>query len=142
MTDSPDRDLPVTAADNPDQITLPAVKEERAMSGHCCQGKSAPIHRILLCISGSSSPSRDTLFAARLVSLLNKQSEITVLHVMSQISAGPGGRDEWQLFAGAAELIHNHAPEGELMKQDIQLLERSPAYISPKIRHGLVVEEI
>lgn len=106
------------------------------------RGKVDPIQRILLCITGASSPSSHTLFVARLVSLLDEQSEITVLHVMSQISAGPGARDEWQLSAGAAELIHNHAPEGELMKQDIQLLEQSPARISPKIRHGLVVEEI
>jgi nucleotide-binding universal stress UspA family protein len=106
------------------------------------RGKVGPIQRILICTTGASSLSRYTSCVARLVSLLDEQSEVTVLHVMSQISAGPGARNEWQLSAGAAELIHNHAPEGELIKQEIQLLEQSPARISPKIRHGLVVEEI
>ena len=101
-----------------------------------------PIQRILLCASGANSPSRHTLFTAQLISLLGGQCEITVLHVMSQISAGPVTPDEWQLYAGAAELIKEHEPEGELLQQDILALTRADVRVRPRVRHGPIVEEI
>lgn len=105
------------------------------------KGKTGPIHRILLCDSGAESPSLLDRFTAQLVDLIGNQEEITVLHVMSQISAGPGVRGA-QLRAGAEELIENHTPEGELLERDIQILERLGTHPQPKVRHGLVVNEI
>jgi nucleotide-binding universal stress UspA family protein len=73
--------------------------------------------------------------------LLEGEEEITVLHVMSQISAGPGVRGK-QLRASAEELIQEHAPEGELLALDLQILGKPGITARPKVRHGLVLDEI
>jgi nucleotide-binding universal stress UspA family protein len=105
------------------------------------KGKIEPIRRILLCDSGAQSSSLLNCFVEQLADLLKDEEEITVLHVMSQISAGPGvsGR---QLRANAEELIKEHSPEGQLLEQDMQLLQRLNIHARPKVRHGLVVDEI
>jgi nucleotide-binding universal stress UspA family protein len=105
------------------------------------KGKIGPIDRILLCDSGLDQPSLLSRFNAQLAELIEGAEEITVLHVMSQISAGPGIRGQ-QLRADAEELIELRAPEGELLEQDIQLLEQLNLHPRPKVRHGLVVDEI
>jgi nucleotide-binding universal stress UspA family protein len=105
------------------------------------KGKTGPIHRILLCDSGADSPSLLDRFTAQLADLIGNEEEVTVLHVMSQMSAGPGVRGT-QLRAAAEELIEKHTPEGELLERDIQTLEQLNVHPRPKVRHGLVVEEI
>ncbi len=105
------------------------------------KGKVDPIHRILLCDSGAESLSLLNRFIARLPTLVEGEVELTILHVMSQMTAGPGipGR---QLRADAEELIREHTPEGELLEQDIRILQQSNLHPQAKIRHGLVVDEI
>ncbi len=105
------------------------------------KGRVGPIRRILLCDSGAESTSLLNRFTARLPALVEGEVSVTVLHVMSQMAAGPGipGR---QLRADAEELIRQHTPEGELLEQDVRLLERANLHPQPKIRHGLVVSEI
>jgi nucleotide-binding universal stress UspA family protein len=121
------------------------------------KGRVGPIHRILLCDSGAAcpepgrragpsmglngGPSVISRFTASLAELFAGQEEITVLHVMSQMSAGPGIKGA-QLRAGAEELIAGHAPEGRLFERDLQALERLGLHPRPKVRHGLVVDEI
>ncbi len=105
------------------------------------KGRIGPIHRILLCDSGAESISLLNRFIARLPALVEGDIEITVLHVMSQMTAGPGIRGR-QLRANAEELIQEHTPEGELLEQDVQILQKSNLRPQPKIRHGLVVAEI
>lgn len=105
------------------------------------KGRIGPIRRILLCDSGLREPSLLSRFSTQLPELINSQEEVTVLHVMSQISAGPGVRGE-QLRAEADQLIAKHAPEGELLVQDIQTLEQLSVQARPKVRHGFVVDEI
>jgi nucleotide-binding universal stress UspA family protein len=129
------------------------------------KGKIGPIRRILLCDSGSRDPSvglpATTLPAASPwtgdmgapgtsilsrftelpIHLLDSTGEIVVLHVMSQISAGPGVRGK-QLRSGTEELLKEHAPEGELLQRDIEALDRWGIRAWAKVRHGLVVEEI
>jgi nucleotide-binding universal stress UspA family protein len=105
------------------------------------KGRVGPIHRILLCDSGAQSISLLNRFTARLPALVEGEVEVTVLHVMSQMVAGPGIPGE-QLRADAAELIRQHAPEGELLERDVRLLEQANLNPQPKIRHGLVVAEI
>lgn len=116
--------------------------------GKCAVDSVHPIKRILLCDSGAeislANPGvRSSVlerFAGRLAGLF-QGAEITVLHVMSQISAGPGvvGR---QLRASATELIEGRTPEGELFKRDVQALARLGLCCHPKVRHGMVVDEI
>lgn len=105
------------------------------------KGKIGPVQRILLCDSGIEQPSLLNRFRRQLPELIKGEEEVTVLHVMSQISAGPGVRGQ-QLRARAEELIEAHAPEGELLKRDIHILQQLNAKPQPKVRHGLVVDEI
>jgi nucleotide-binding universal stress UspA family protein len=127
------------------------------------KGKTGPIERILLCDSGSRDPSvglpSTTLGTGRRgrtgeatpsvlnrfmklpVDLLDGTGEIVVLHVMSQMSAGPGVVGK-QLRSGPEELIAERAPEGELLQRDTKMLERLGLRAHAKVRHGLVVEEI
>lgn len=119
--------------------------------------KTGPIVRILVCDSGAQGPLADlgavtpdrpaeippllARFTAQLADLLQGEEEVTVLHVMSQISAAPGIRDT-QLRAEAEDLIEQHAPEGEMLERDIGTLQHPGVRVWPKIRHGLVVDEI
>jgi nucleotide-binding universal stress UspA family protein len=105
------------------------------------KGKIGPPLHILLCDSGADSRTLLGRFTAQLAELLTAETEVTVLHVMSQISAGPGVSDR-QLRADAEELIEKHTPEGELLEQDIQFLQQRNLHPRPKVRHGLVVDEI
>jgi len=105
------------------------------------KGKIGPPQRILLCDSGADSLTLLSRFTTQLAELLTAETDVTILHVMSQISAGPGVSGQ-QLRADAEELIKRRAPEGELLEQDIQFLQRHNLHTRPKVRHGLVVDEI
>jgi nucleotide-binding universal stress UspA family protein len=99
-----------------------------------------PLKRILMCDSGAEN-SVLRRFVLQVADMLEGEEEITVLHVMSQISAGPGvpGR---QLRADVQELIAENAPEGRLLAQNLRLLSRQGIHPIAKVRHGLVVDEI
>jgi len=105
------------------------------------KGTVGPIRRILLCDSGAETRSILSRFTAQLADLLEGEEEVTVLHVMSQISASPGVEGR-QLRASAEELIAQSAPEGKLLERNIQILKRPGIHPQPKVRHGLVVDEI
>ncbi|UCF61101.1 MAG: universal stress protein [Anaerolineaceae bacterium] len=105
------------------------------------KGRFNPIQRILLCDSGAKSPSSITQFASKLAEQIEGQEQITILHVMSQISAGPGVVSG-QLRAEAEDLIQEDTPEGKLLRQDVHILRESSISSVPKVRHGLVVDEI
>lgn len=99
-----------------------------------------PARRILMCDSGAEN-SVLRRFTLQVAELMAGEEEITILHVMSQISAGPGipGR---QLRADVQELIADDAPEGRLLAKDLRLLDRRGIHPTAKVRHGLVVDEI
>jgi nucleotide-binding universal stress UspA family protein len=106
------------------------------------KGEPRAILRILVCDSGAVAPTvLERLSDTGLLRLLGPATEVTVLHVMSQISAAPGvvGRE---LDADADELIREHAPEGVLLEHDVEVLERDGLHPQPKVRHGFVVDEI
>lgn len=105
------------------------------------KGKARSFHRFLLCDSGAGGTSLLSRFTSQFDEILEGQEEITVLHVMSQMSAGPGVKGE-HLRANAEALIEVYAPEGDLLKQDIQVLRKSGIQSTPKVRHGLVLDEI
>jgi len=120
--------------------TVKKVLEQAPCPVIIAKGKVGPVRRILLCDSGAESVSLLDRFTTRLASLA-RDPGITVLHVMSQISAGPGvvGR---QLRADAEELMREHTPEGTLLERDVQILERLNLHPDTKVRHGFVVTEI
>lgn len=103
--------------------------------------EARPIRSVLFCDSGDkSSPILDR-FSAILNDLMAGDGDVTIFHVMSQISAGPGVRGN-QLRAGADQLIQEHSPEGEILERDIQKLEHLGVQLHTKVSHGLVVDEI
>ncbi len=105
------------------------------------KGKVGPLDRLLLCEGGSEDNPLVARFVAQMPGLATDTEEITVLHVMSQISAGPGIRGN-HLRASASELIREHSPEGRVLENDLQILAERCANCRPKVRHGLVVDEI
>jgi nucleotide-binding universal stress UspA family protein len=125
----------------PPGSTTTQVAEHAPCPVLAAKGKLGVIHRILLCDSGFRGPSLLSRFTTQLADLLEGEEEVTVLHVMSQISAGPRVEGR-QLSETAAELIAERAPEGELLEGDLQVLERPGIHPRPQVRHGLVVDEI
>lgn len=97
--------------------------------------------QILICDSGSEKAAAIYSFIDDFFEPWKKDLEITVLHVMSQISASPGIPGK-ELRSGAEQLIENQTPEGKLLQQGIQHLQEAGFNARPKIRHGLVIEEI
>lgn len=105
------------------------------------KAEARKLDHILLCDSGVQSPPLLQLVRTRLPGLLAEATEVTVLHVMSQISARPGVRGK-DLRASAEELIAEQTPEGELLERDVEILQQMALAPKPKVRHGLVVDEI
>jgi nucleotide-binding universal stress UspA family protein len=99
------------------------------------------LKRILICDSGVRSPSLLQLFHERLPKILTQATEVTILHVMSQILAAPG-INEQDLQASAEELIRKQTPEGIILAQNMAFLEDLGLNVKAIIRHGLVIDEI
>jgi len=121
--------------------TVLDVVERAPCSVIVARGECRPWRRILLCDSGAHSPSLSHHFLRQLKPVLAANTAVTVLHVMSQIAAGPH-IDNHQLYADAETLIRDHAVEGEWLLQDLRMLERLPLQTQAKVRHGFVVDEI
>jgi nucleotide-binding universal stress UspA family protein len=117
------------------------VAEHVSCSVIITKGKARPIKRILLCDSGAEDSSSLSRFTCQLAKALVGEEQITVLHVMSQISAGPGVIGV-QLRANAEELIKERAPEGAMLQRNLKTLDRPGIHPYPKVRHGLVEDEI
>jgi nucleotide-binding universal stress UspA family protein len=117
------------------------VAEHAPCSVVIVRGMARSVHRILLCDSGVEGSSLLSRLIVQLAAVLEGEEDVTVLHVMSQVSAGPGVRGK-HLRAGAEELIQEHTPEGELLEHDINMLDVPGIHPTPKVRHGLVVDEI
>lgn len=103
--------------------------------------EARPIDRILICDSGAHSPTLLQQFRKRLPEILRSASDVTVLHVMSQISAAPGVRGE-DLYFTAEQLMEARTPEGTMLLQDLTYLKEMDLRLHAKVRHGLVVDEI
>ena len=119
------------------------IAEQAACSVIIIRGKigAGPIRNVLLCDSGAGGSTLVLKLNTKLAGLLNREQDITILHIMSQINAGSDVYGE-QLYAGADELIKAHAPEGDLLHQDMQTFTQLGIRSRPKVRHGLVVDEI
>jgi len=88
-----------------------------------------------------AEPNLSQRFSQQFPELLAQASNVTVLHVMSQMAAAPGVVGQ-QLLADVAELMTAHSPEGDILTHDVQLLSKIDMDVEPIVRHGLVVEEI
>jgi nucleotide-binding universal stress UspA family protein len=119
------------------------IAEHAACSVMIVRGKIGkdPIRNVLFCDSGAGGSTLVQKLNTKLAGLLNGEQDITILHIMSQISAGPEIHGK-QLCSDAEELIEAHTPEGDLLSQDVQNFARLGIRSRPKVRHGLVVDEI
>lgn len=117
------------------------VAENVPCSAIVFKGKAKPIRRILLCDSGAGKASVLSRFTAQLARILPGDENVTILHVMSQISAGPGVPGK-NLRANTDELIEEHTLEGLIVEADVKALLDLGIHSSPMVRHGLVVDEI
>ncbi|MCB0012128.1 MAG: universal stress protein [Anaerolineales bacterium] len=121
--------------------TAERVVEHAPVPVIIAKGEVQAAHRVLLCDSGVQSPSLLSRFSGQIPDLIGRGQVVTILHVMSQISAGPGVRGH-QLRANAEELIAAHTPEGEILERDKEVLAGYNIVPQIKVRHGRVVEEI
>lgn len=144
-----DFDLVIIGDKGPQNLNFRFLRKSTAIKVAECapcsvivvRGEGTRIHRILLCDSGAGMSSLLSRLVVQLSDLLEGEEDVTVLHVMSQISASPGVAGG-HLRADAHELIEDRAPEGELLVHDIEMLDKSGLHPTPKVRHGLVVDEI
>jgi universal stress protein E len=105
------------------------------------KGETGSFHKALVCSSGVGGYQGPTSSVIRLSPILSGTT-ITLLHVMSQITASPDSPDGWQLQATADELMEEESPEGRLLEERASMLENSGFKVEAKVRHGLVVDEI
>lgn len=105
------------------------------------KGVARPVRRLLLCDSGATDPTLLENVTLQMPELLQRVEEVTVLHVMSHMSAGPGVSGQ-ELRADTEELIAEHTPEGELLERALEQLDELHVPAEPMLRHGRVVEEI
>jgi nucleotide-binding universal stress UspA family protein len=125
------------------RIIAPTVKRIlQRMPGSVliARGQARPLKRLLIC-EGGREPSLLQRLMAQLQPLLAGVDALTVLHVMSQMAAYPGVNG-WELRADAEDLIEAQSPEGEILEEDLEELDRLHVYGVAKVRHGLVVKEI
>ncbi|MDQ7030055.1 MAG: universal stress protein [Ardenticatenia bacterium] len=106
------------------------------------KGRVTPVRRLLLCEGVRNRQTLVKRLVEQLPELLDRaQPELTVLHVMSQVSVAPGKSGN-VLAASVDELIARGTSEGQRLDRDRQLLEQRGVHPHLKVRHGLVVEEI
>ena len=120
--------------------TVERVLEQSPCPSLIARGVIRPPKQVLLCEAGRD-PSLLKRLLAQLRPMLAIAEAVTVLHVMSQMAAGPGVSG-WELEAGAEELIEERTPEGRILEEDLQQLAELQVQLQPKVRHGLVVREI
>lgn len=104
------------------------------------KGVIGAIRRLLVCDSGSPDSVVDR-FADQMPHLIEAATDITVLHVMSQMSAGPG-IDGRILRADTDQLIAEKTLEGMVLRRDMALLAERGYPVAPKVRHGRIVDEV
>ncbi len=106
------------------------------------KGRVTPVRRLLLCEGVRTRGTLVERLVEQLPELLERlHPELTVLHVMSQISVAPQKSGD-VLVAPVEELIARGTSEGQRLQRDKLLLEQVGVRPRLKVRHGLVVEEI
>lgn len=97
--------------------------------------------KILFLHGGQQALQTLPVFLSSAGSILQPDGQMTLLHVMSHMGAGHQVSG-WELAADANELISRKTAEGEWLQQGMALLQPFGVGVTPKVRHGLVVDEI
>lgn len=99
--------------------------------------------KVLACTSGDVRGERVARWGGRMAQWLG--ADITLLHVMSQIPISAEAKFD-ELTGTAEEAVARGTREGRHLERELELAraqaEAAPSEMRPKIRHGLVVEEI
>jgi nucleotide-binding universal stress UspA family protein len=105
-------------------------------------GERRHLSRILACTAAGKAGLVTVDVAGRVARLLDAQ--VTVLHIMSQLASAPDldATLMEDLEAPADVLISHHTREGEHLEQALQILSSLGVDGQPRVRHGLVVDEI
>lgn len=105
------------------------------------KGKISPIRKVLVCSGVRTDDSLVDRAVVQLEPALALAGELTLLHVMSQVSADPE-KSGHALRASAEELIAEETREGKILTRGEAQLRDAGIQPALKVRHGLVVEEI
>ena len=105
------------------------------------KGRRPAIRRVLACTGGDVRGERVARWAGQIARRLN--AEITMLHVMSQMALSPQSKLD-ELSETAEQAIAQGTREGKHLSRELELLRKQEitANAHPKLRHGLVLEEI
>jgi nucleotide-binding universal stress UspA family protein len=102
----------------------------------------AELKHLLACTGGGPPGERVARWGGRWAGWLG--ANFTILHVMSQMAIATNA-DEGPLRETAEEAIAAHTREGEHLRRELDLAHQAgamPEAVHPKIRHGLVVDEV
>lgn len=120
-----------------------AGKLARKLHTHFMVARDVPerMSKILIC-TGAEVPAVKTMRVSGQM-LAGMQAEVAVLHVMSQVSLKPDSIPE-ELVATAETAIERKTREGKHLQRAIEQLTKAgvPGPIVPRLRHGLVVDEV
>jgi len=105
------------------------------------KGKAPAVRRVLACTSGDVRGEKPARWGGQIAHWLN--AEITVLHVMSQMALAPQAKLD-ELYETAEQAIAQGTREGQHLSRELELLREQAVTTTarPKLRHGLVLEEI
>lgn len=142
-------DLVVMGEGSPESLLkrLLAPTTEQVIANSPCpvlivKGEPREAKRFLICHSGQEGLSTMERFTEHAKKLIRPGAQVTILHVMSQIGASYRISD-LALTADASELIKAHTVEGEWLAETVASLKKATKVKAvPKVRHGLVVDEI
>lgn len=105
------------------------------------KGAIRPLRHILVCDSGAQNPSVLGCFTRRTSALLRDEPAVTLLHILGQCSEDRYYDDD-DLMAAPDDRVEAGAPEGDIFKRGIQVLEQFGIRPRAKLRHGSVADEI
>ncbi len=100
------------------------------------------LKRILICTAAEKPGEVDAYVGGHLAQITG--ASVTILHVMSQIPLTPEARIEY-LAANAETLLKSDVREGVHLRRMLGILASlgvDPALCTPKVRHGLVLDEV
>lgn len=125
--------------------TAERVIEHSPCAVAVAKGRVGEVRNLLLCDSGVSEAPLVDVLADQLPGLLRSTSSVTVLHVMSQMSAGPSAEiadPDADVGAYPDDPLAGPPPDEQILARDIDRLEREGVKAKLVVRHGLVVAEV
>lgn len=119
--------------------TVERVIEHAPCAVAVAKGQVGPIRSVLLCDGGAAESPLVEVVAAQLPDLLARADIVTVLHVRSEMSAGPSAASP---ETGDAAEAHDASRESRVIERELAALGRLGIRTRLVLRQGLVVDEV